>query len=354
LNDTDHAGGTGDTGDTADSGISGTGDTPGAAAGTGGHRPPDRRTTASATGTAGTASTTGTAGTASTTGTAGTASTASTTGTAGTASTASRSGVWESRAPESAGPAVIVTGGSRGLGRETTLRLAAQGCDLAVCGRDATSLEAVAEEVRARYGRTLHTARLDVLDESALAAFVRESAARLGRVDGLVTVAGGARGADLRGTEASDWDLTCRLNVTHPAIALREAADHLAGTGGSAVLVSSVSGWKPAPPAQYAAAKAAQIHMASSLARELGPRGVRVNCVSPGSMLIEGKGWARLRDEDPRAYREFEKEFPGGRLVDPRDVAEVIAFLLSDGARAVNGANVPVDDGQNAPSAYGY
>jgi 3-oxoacyl-[acyl-carrier protein] reductase len=345
LNDTDHAGGTGDTGDTADSGISGTGDTPGAAAGTGGHRPPDRRTTASATGTAVTASTTGTAGT---------ASTASTTGTAGTASTASRSGVWESRAPESAGPAVIVTGGSRGLGRETTLRLAAQGCDLAVCGRDAASLEAVAEEVRARYGRTLHTARLDVLDESALAAFVRESAARLGRVDGLVTVAGGARGADLRGTEASDWDLTCRLNVTHPAIALREAADHLAGTGGSAVLVSSVSGWKPAPPAQYAAAKAAQIHMASSLARELGPRGVRVNCVSPGSMLIEGKGWARLRDEDPRAYREFEKEFPGGRLVDPRDVAEVIAFLLSDGARAVNGANVPVDDGQNAPSAYGY
>ncbi|GAA2600451.1 SDR family NAD(P)-dependent oxidoreductase [Streptomyces roseoviolaceus] len=263
-------------------------------------------------------------------------------------------GAREVARPGASGRAVIVTGGSRGLGRETTLRLAAQGCDLAVCGRDAASLEAVAEEVRARHGRTLHTERLDVLDESALAAFVRESAARLGRVHGLVTVAGGARGTDLRGTEPSDWDLTCRLNVTHPAIALREAADHLAGTGGSAVLVSSVSGWKPAPPAQYAAAKAAQIHMASSLARELGPRGVRVNCVSPGSMLIEGKGWARLRDEDPRAYRAFEKEFPGGRLVDPREVAEVIAFLLSDRARGVNGANIPVDGGQNAPSAYGY
>ncbi|GGV88132.1 hypothetical protein GCM10010228_71640 [Streptomyces massasporeus] len=92
--------------------------------------------------------------------------------------------------------------------------------------------------------------------------------------------------------------------------------------------------------------------MAASLARELGPRGVRFNCVSPGSMLIEGKGWARLRDEDPEAYRRFEQEFPGGRLVDPRGVAEVIAFLLSD--RAVNGANIPVDGGQDAPSAHGY
>ncbi|MEU1851156.1 SDR family oxidoreductase [Streptomyces sp. NPDC019990] len=263
-------------------------------------------------------------------------------------------GPHESGAPGPARRAMIVTGGSRGLGREVTLRLAAQGCDVAVCGRDTASLEAVAKEVHTEYGRTLYTERLDVTDDEALAAFVRSSAARLGRVDGLVTVAGGVRGADLRDTEPHDWDQTCRLNVTHPAIALREAADHLAGTGGSAVLVSSISGWKPAPPAQYAAAKAAQIHLAASLARELGPRGIRVNCVSPGSMLIEGKGWARLRDEEPRAYREFEKEFPDGRLVDPRDVAEVIAFLLSDGARAVNGANIPVDGGQNAPSAYGY
>ncbi|MBZ4322007.1 SDR family NAD(P)-dependent oxidoreductase [Streptomyces huiliensis] len=250
--------------------------------------------------------------------------------------------------------AVIVTGGSRGLGRAVTRRLAGEGYDVALCGRSEGPLETAAAELRERWGATVHAESLDAQDGTALDEFVRRAAAALGRVDALVACAGGARGAGLLDSTDREWEETYRLNVAHPVAALRSAVPHLRRTRGCAVLVSSVSGWKPAPPAQYAAAKAAQIHLAATLARELGPDGIRVNCVSPGSMLIPGKGWARLREEDPEAYRAFEREFPAGELIAPEDVASVIAFLLSGQARAVNGANIPVDGGQNAPSAYGY
>ncbi|MFC9222453.1 SDR family NAD(P)-dependent oxidoreductase [Streptomyces hygroscopicus] len=252
------------------------------------------------------------------------------------------------------GRAVIVTGGSQALGLATSRRLAEEGCDLALCGRDPDRVEAASVELRERYGGTVHAECLDVLEETALERFIQRSAETLGRVDGLVACAGGARGGDLFAATSQDWVDTYRLNVAHPAVALRAAARHLGRTRGSAVLVSSISGWKPSPPAQYAAAKAAQIHAAASLARELGPLGIRINSVSPGSMLIPGKGWDTLRQRDPEAYRAFEGEFPMGRLVEPEEVAAVIAFLVSDRARAVNGANIPVDAGQNAPSAYGY
>jgi 3-oxoacyl-[acyl-carrier protein] reductase len=120
------------------------------------------------------------------------------------------------------------------------------------------------------------------------------------------------------------------------------------------VVIASISGWKPGPQAQYGAAKAAQIHLVSSLARELGPDGIRVNAVSPGSMLIPGKRWDRMRLDDPVAFDRFRYEFPGRELVSTEEVADVVVFLLSDRSRGVSGANVPVDRAQNSPTADGY
>jgi len=158
-----------------------------------------------------------------------------------------------------------------------------------------------------------------------------------------------------KGTIRADFADSIDANAVHGATAIRAALPHFGRTGGgSVVLVSSVSGWKPSPPAQYAAAKAAVIHMGACLARELGPAGVRVNVVCPGSMLIPGRRWERMMRDDPEGFERFAGEFPAGRLIDPDDVAAVIAFLLSDQARAVNGASIPVDAAQNAPSADGY
>jgi NAD(P)-dependent dehydrogenase (short-subunit alcohol dehydrogenase family) len=148
---------------------------------------------------------------------------------------------------------------------------------------------------------------------------------------------------------------TLDQNLGHAVTAVRAAVPPMVDSGGgSVVLVSSISGWKPAPQAQYGVAKAALNHLAACLARELGPQGIRVNTVCPGSMLIPGKRWDRMRTEDPERYARFAAEFPNGQLVNPDDVAHVIAFLLSEESRAINGTCIPVDGGQNAPTADGY
>jgi 3-oxoacyl-[acyl-carrier protein] reductase len=112
---------------------------------------------------------------------------------------------------------------------------------------------------------------------------------------------------------------------------------------------------RPQPRAQYAVAKAAEIHLAATLARELGPDGIRVNALSPGSILFPGGGWDHRRQNEPEAFaRWVEAEFPLGRLGRAEEVADVACFLLSARASWVSGANVVVDGAQNQPSMSGW
>ncbi|GGK06447.1 short-chain dehydrogenase [Pilimelia anulata] len=253
------------------------------------------------------------------------------------------------------GRPMLVTGGSRGLGRATAELLAGQGCPIAICAREERALLEASRAMRESHEVEVFSRAVDVTDHGALARFVADAADALGGLQGVVANAGGNVGRSLLDSEPDDWATTLDLNVVHAATVTRAAVPHLAnGGGGSVVLVASISGWKPSPPAQYAAAKAALIHMAAGLSRELAPHGVRVNAVSPGSMLIPGGGWDRMRQRDPEQFDKFVAEFPQGRLVDPSEVARVIAFLISPLAAAVSGVNLPVDGAQNAPSARGY
>ncbi|MFE7108854.1 SDR family NAD(P)-dependent oxidoreductase [Streptomyces sp. NPDC057575] len=127
--------------------------------------------------------------------------------------------------------------------------------------------------------------------------------------------------------------------------AVRSALDSLR-PGGSVVIVASISGWKPRFPAQYGAAKASEVYLTGALCQELAPYEVRVNTVSPGSILLEGKSWDRLRRRDPATYEAYAERNPNGRLLNADEVAQVIAFLLSPASGAVNGAHIPVDGGQ--------
>ncbi|MDT0344124.1 SDR family NAD(P)-dependent oxidoreductase [Streptomyces litchfieldiae] len=247
----------------------------------------------------------------------------------------------------------MVTGGSRGLGEHVVRLLLTEGARVATCARTPEGLSALRDTVQS--SGALVTRALDVVEPGALEQFVEDAATEMGGLDGVVASAGGARGRGLAEATHQDWSETWEMNAGHAARLTTAAAPHLrAAGGGSIVVVASISGWKPGPQAQYGAAKAAQIFMVASLARELADSGIRVNAVSPGSMLIPGKRWDRMRREDPSAFAHFLQELPGRELVTPQEVADVIAFLLSGQSRGVTGANIPVDKGQNAPTPNGY
>ena len=253
----------------------------------------------------------------------------------------------------------VVTGGSRGIGRMTALRLAEEGCKVAVCARGDEGVKAAVEELRAASGapgseRRVFGLALDVTAAGEVERFVAEAAAALGGVDLLVANVGGSAGGELMDSTPEDWVRTFELNLFHAVRALRAAVPHMrARGGGSAVVISSISGWKAGPRTQYGSAKAAEIFLSSGLAWELGKDRIRVNTVSPGSTLFPGGGWERTKTNEPERFAAFEsREFPLGRLGTAEEIADVVTFVLSPRAGWINGANVPVDGGQGRPSAF--
>jgi 3-oxoacyl-[acyl-carrier protein] reductase len=255
------------------------------------------------------------------------------------------------------GRRALVTGATRGIGRAIVERLAAEGCALAICARDGDAVDRAAAKLRRDGGVTVHGGAVDVTDAPALERFVAGAGDALGGLDLLVANAGGSAGGErLDDAGAEAWRTTFDLNVVHAAVAARAATPLMREAGGGAmVFVASISGTRPQPRAQYAAAKAAEIHLAASLGRELGPDGIRVNALSPGSILFPGGGWDYRRRNDTEAFEQWvREEFPLGRLGRTEEVADVACFLLSARASWINGTNVVVDGAQNQPGMAGW
>jgi 3-oxoacyl-[acyl-carrier protein] reductase len=244
------------------------------------------------------------------------------------------------------GKVALVTGASRGIGLSITSRLGREGCRLGICARDLGRLNRVAAELRAE-GIEVVSVAADVLDPGQAAQFVERCADELGGIDVLINNVGGSVGGSLMEATDEDWRQSFELSVFQLVRLIRLAVPQLRRDGGGTIVnIASFSGWRTqlGGGPQYGAAKAAVIFMTEHLALELARDQIRVNTISPGSVLLEDGYWDRVRQQQPEAFAAYARDgFPMGRLGQPDEVAAAVAFIASPQAYWINGRNIPVD-----------
>jgi 3-oxoacyl-[acyl-carrier protein] reductase len=242
------------------------------------------------------------------------------------------------------GKAAVVTGASRGIGRAIALRLAEEGAGVAICARGEPALREVETELRAR-SVPVHAAVCDVGVAEALDRFLDAARARLGKLDILVNNPSGISFTD----DPAAWQATCNVDLMAAVRASWKVAPWMAAAGGGAIVhISSIAGLEATGfPPSYCAAKAALISHSKSLAVALAAHKIRVNAVAPGSIEFDGGLWQQAKRDNPDFYGAVLETIPWGRMGTPEEVADVVAFLVSERASWVTGDCIAVDGAQH-------
>jgi NAD(P)-dependent dehydrogenase (short-subunit alcohol dehydrogenase family) len=233
----------------------------------------------------------------------------------------------------------VVTGASTGIGRATAMRLAEEGATVIAAARSAERLAELEAEGAGRIAPQV----LDVRDLDALRAAIRGAAARHGRLDVLVNCAGISRLDPILDLDDAHWNEILHTNLTAAFVASQEAARHMAGADGGAIVnVASIDAFAADSPAvHYCVSKAGMVAMTRSFAHELGHLGIRTNAVAPGltaTPMTMDNSWERI-------IRAYESRIPVRRPSTPEEQAAVICFLASADASYVNGETVIADGG---------
>ena len=237
---------------------------------------------------------------------------------------------------------VLITGAATGIGRETAKRFAAEGYNIVVhYYKSEMAAQKLLEELKARHVTAIPI-QADIRDSAAVEAMAEKACRAFGRVDVLVNNAGSAQQKLFTDISSREWDEMFDVNVKGVYRCIKAVLPGMISRkSGSIVNVSSIWGVVGAScEAHYSAAKAAVIGLTKALAKELGPSGIRVNCVAPG--VIDTAMNAHLDDETKASLKE---ETPLGTIGTARDVAEAILYLASDKAGFVTGQVLGVNGG---------
>jgi NAD(P)-dependent dehydrogenase (short-subunit alcohol dehydrogenase family) len=227
---------------------------------------------------------------------------------------------------------VLVTGGAQGIGRAAARLLAERGYRVAVA------------DIKTPAGRAagLDFYRCDVGSEPAVRACVRAAVKRFGRLDALVNNAGltGPVTGPVEKLRLTEWNRRIGTNLTGPFLMAKHCVPHLRATRGAIVNIASTRALQSEPLTEaYAASKGGLVALTHALAMSLGPR-VRVNCVSPGWIAHE-----KVRKKDHAQH-------PVGRVGRDGDIAELVAYLISDAAGFITGQNFVIDGGMTKKMVY--
>lgn len=242
------------------------------------------------------------------------------------------------------GKIALITGSSKGIGRAIAETLHAEGCRIALNGRNAGDLELAVSQLHGAIGLVG-----DVTQASEARQLIKEVVSKFGGLDILVCNVGSGRSVPPGQETPEEWQRMFALNLWSATNTIEAAKEALIASKGSIVCISSICGLEviPGAPVTYSVAKAALHAYVRGIARTFGKGGIRINAVAPGNILFDGSVWSRKLADDPNAVEDMlEREVSLARLGAPEDVASLVAYLVSERSAFATGQIWTLDGGQ--------